>query len=376
MSTRSKDKCIYFVTGGGTGGHIYPAMAVAAALREQNDTEQIYYVGNPENLEKSIAENAGYTFLDVNVSGMPRKISIKLIKWTFNLFFSSLKSVYYILKYKPQLVFGTGGYVSAPALFAAVFTHTPFVIHDCDVCPGIVSRIFAPYAKSVSLAFEGASKLVKSKNIFCNGNPVRREFLQINKQEARRQLNIDNKFTVVVTGGSQGAKQINSAVVKSLKTLFNKYDIQILHQTGKKNFEDVIKELETEYPEYKDNKNYIVRPYFDDMYIPLLASDAAICRSGSLSLSEICVSGLASILVPYPYAAADHQRKNAKEMEKLGASVYLEDSDCNEENVVRLLGELITNTEKLILLQNNAKKLAKPHATENIIKEIKTALTK
>ena len=158
MSTRSKDKCIYFVTGGGTGGHIYPAMAVAAALREQNDTEQIYYVGNPENLEKSIAENAGYTFLDVNVSGMPRKISIKLIKWTFNLFFSSLKSVYYILKYKPQLVFGTGGYVSAPALFAAVFTHTPFVIHDCDVCPGIVSRIFAPYAKSVSLAFEGASK--------------------------------------------------------------------------------------------------------------------------------------------------------------------------------------------------------------------------
>ena len=376
MSTRSKDKCIYFVTGGGTGGHIYPAMAVAAALREQNDTEQIYYVGNPENLEKSIAENAGYPFLDVNVSGMPRKISIKLIKWTFNLFFSSLKSVYYILKYKPQLVFGTGGYVSAPALFAAVFTHTPFVIHDCDVCPGIVSRIFAPYAKSVSLAFEGASKLVKSKNIFCNGNPVRREFLQINKQEARRQLNIDNKFTVVVTGGSQGAKQINSAVVKSLKTLFDKYDIQILHQTGKKNFEDVIKELETEYPEYKDNKNYIVRPYFDDMYIPLLASDAAICRSGSLSLSEICVSGLASILVPYPYAAADHQRKNAKEMEKLGASVYLEDSDCNEENVVRLLGELITNTEKLILLQNNAKKLAKPHATENIIKEIKTALTK
>lgn len=376
MSTRSKDKCIYFVTGGGTGGHIYPAMAVAAALREQNDTEQIYYVGNPENLEKSIAENAGYTFLDVNVSGMPRKISIKLIKWTFNLFFSSLKSVYYILKYKPQLVFGTGGYVSAPALFAAVFTHTPFVIHDCDVCPGIVSRIFAPYAKSVSLAFEGASKLVKSKNIFCNGNPVRREFLQINKQEARRQLNIDNKFTVVVTGGSQGAKQINSAVVKSLKTLFDKYDIQILHQTGKKNFEDVIKELETEYPEYKDNKNYIVRPYFDDMYIPLLASDAAICRSGSLSLSEICVSGLASILVPYPYAAADHQRKNAKEMEKLGASVYLEDSDCNEENVVRLLGGLITNTEKLILLQNNAKKLAKPHATENIIKEIKTALTK
>ena len=376
MSTRSKDKCIYFVTGGGTGGHIYPAMAVAAALREQNDTEQIYYVGNPENLEKSIAENAGYTFLDVNVSGMPRKISIKLIKWTFNLFFSSLKSVYYILKYKPQLVFGTGGYVSAPALFAAVFTHTPFVIHDCDVCPGIVSRIFAPYAKSVSLAFEGASKLVKKKNIFCNGNPVRREFLQINKQEARRQLNIDNKFTVVVTGGSQGAGEINSAVVKSLKTLFDKYDIQILHQTGKKNFEDVIKELETEYPEYKDNKNYIVRPYFDDMYIPLLASDAAICRSGSLSLSEICVSGLASILVPYPYAAADHQRKNAKEMEKLGASVYLEDSDCNEENVVRLLGELITNTEKLILLQNNAKKLAKPHATENIIKEIKTALTK
>lgn len=376
MSTPNKDKHIYFITGGGTGGHIYPAMAVADALQKQEDTKKIFYIGNEKNQEKRIADLAGYSFLNVNISGMPRKISLKLLTWIINLGLSTFRSIFYILKYKPDLVFGTGGYVSAPALFAAILTHTPFVIHDCDAMPGIVSKTVAPYAKSVSLAFEKSKELINSKTVYCNGNPIRKEFLELNRAQSRKTLGIEDKFTIIVMGGSQGAKRINSALVKSLKNLFCKYDIQILHQTGKKNFEDVIKELESEYPEYKDNKNYIVRPYFDDMYIPLLASDAAVARSGSLSLSEICISGLAAILVPYPYAAADHQRINAKEMENQGASLYLEDSECNTEHLSSLIEELINNREKLISLQNNAKKLAKPHATENIIKQIKTALIK
>ena len=377
MSTlNSKDKRIYFITGGGTGGHIYPAMAIADALRKEEDTEKIYYIGNPKNLEKTIADKAGYPFLNVNITGMPRKLSFKLVKWIFCLGFSTLKSIFYILKYKPDLVFGTGGYVSAPALFAAVITKTPFVIHDCDAVPGIVSKTVAPYAKSVSLAFENSKSCVRTGSVFCNGNPIREEFLKLNKQEARKVIGIGDKFTIVVMGGSQGARRINSALINSLKNLFANYDVQILHQTGKKNFDDTIKELESIYPEYKDNKNYIVRPYFEDMYIPLLASDVAVSRSGSLSLSEICISGLASILVPYPYAAADHQRKNAREMEGQGASLYLEDAECNAHNLSLMIEELINDTEKLVCLQTNAKRLAKPDAVKNIINQIKCALSK
>ena len=375
MSTRSnKNQFTYFITGGGTGGHIYPAIAVADALKAEQDTEKIFYIGNSKNPEKQIAENAGYQFLSVDITGMPRKISFKLFQWGVKLIFATIHACFYISKYKPDLVFGTGGYVSAPALFAAILTRTPFVIHDCDAVPGIVSKTAAPYAKSVSLAFENSKKFVKSGSVHCNGNPIRKEFLELNKQDARKKLGIEDKLTVVVTGGSQGAKRINSALINSLENIFSKYDVQILHQTGKKNFDDVAEELKKVYPEYKNNKNYILKPYFDDMYVPLVASDIAVSRSGSSSLSEICISGLASILIPYPHAAADHQRKNAKEMESQGASLYLEDADCTPENLCRLLELLIGNTRELIRLQNNAKKLAKPEATENIIKQIKTAL--
>lgn len=371
MTTQSDNKKhTYFIAGGGTGGHIYPAIAIANALKTDEKTEKIYYIGNPDNLEKKIAEREDFDFLNVEISGMPRKADLKLLSWSYHLFISTVKCIHYIFKYKPDLVFGTGGYVSAPALFAAIITNTPFMIHDCDAIPGIVSKTVAPFAKKISVAFEKSQEFLKSDNVICNGNPIRDDFLKLNKKDARKILELENKLTIVVMGGSQGAQQINSAIANSVKLLFEKYDIQILHQTGAKNYDKTIQELEKIYPEYKENKNYRIQPYFDDMYVPLMASDIAISRSGSLSLSEICISKLASVLIPYPFAAADHQRKNAREMEANGASVYLENDNCNSENLCKILEELINNSEKLAALQNNSAKLAKPDATKNIIKQI------
>ncbi len=369
-----KNKKVIFVTGGGTGGHIYPALAIAKALRDKGC--EIFYVGNPKNLEKEIFTKEGFPFLNVDISGMPRKAGFSILGWGLKLIFSIIKSIHYILKYKPDAVFGTGGYVSAPALFASIVTNTPFAIHDCDSVPGVVSKTVAPYAKFVSVAFESSKEYLKTKNIILNGNPIRTEFSTYNKQSAREKIGVQDKLTILVMGGSQGAKTLNNALVHSLPELFcdanpdAKFDVQIIHQTGKKNFDETIAELEKNYPGYKNNKNYIVQPYFDEMYLPLIASDIVVSRAGSLSISEICAAGTASILVPFPYAAADHQRKNAKEMERKKASLYLEDADCNAENLFNHLKKLIENTQELEQLQNSAKACAKLNATENICNEL------
>lgn len=372
--TINNKKKVYFVTGGGTGGHIYPAVAVGNALQKEEDTERVFYVGNPNNLEKKIADDKIFDFLDVDITGMPRTLSFDFVKWSFKLLFSTIKSIGYILKYKPSLIFGTGGYVSAPMLFAGVLTRTPVVIHECDAIAGKVTKLIAPFASSISVAFESAKDDIKSDKIHYNGNPVREEFVSTHRYKARQEWNLKDKLTVMVMGGSQGAKKINSVLVNSLKRLFKKYDIQIIHQTGLKNYDETIKELKKVYPEYTENSQYLVRPYFKKMYLPMIASDIAVSRAGSLSISEICVSGLASILIPYPYAAADHQRKNAQEMQELGASLYLEDSQCTVDSFCEELEKLICDTQKMIELQNNAKKLVKYDATKNIVAQIKDAI--
>ena len=361
-------KKTYFITGGGTGGHIYPAVAVADELVKNG--ENIYYVGNPKNLEYDIISQKGYNFLPVNVHGMPRGAKLSLIKWGLQLLRAIFKSIGYILKYKPDAIFGTGGYVSAPAMIAAKILGKPYMMHDCDAQPGLVTRKLSPYAKAVSVAFESANKFINNKNFYVNGNPIRPQFKTLTKEEARENLGLENKLTLCIMGGSQGARTINDASVSLLKRLSQEYNIQIIFQTGKKNFERVIEQIIRLYPDYELDKNLIIRPYFEDMVTVLKASDIAISRAGSLSISEIEAAGLASILIPYPHAAADHQRKNAKYMVEKGASLYLEDADTDELHLGSLIEELINNSDKLKELQSNALSLAKYDGVQKIVEQL------
>ncbi len=373
-----KKKYTYFITGGGTGGHIYPAIAVFEALKNDPETKEIYYVGNPDNLEFEITEKAGYKFLGVKISAMPRKISflgLNFILWFFQLQAATFKALFYIKRYKPDAIFGTGGYVSAPALFAANLTDVPFMIHDCDVQPGILSRYIAPMAKCVSLAFEGAKESMKSKHIHVNGNPIRESFFQSSKKEAREKLGIQDKMTLCIMGGSQGAKSINMATVGVLKYLCQQRDLQIIFQTGKKKFDEVVSFLKKEFPDFENNKNLILKPYLNDMAAVLKASDIAVSRAGSLSLSELCASGVASILIPYPHAAADHQRKNADFMVKKRAALYLEDADTTKETLLIAIEQILDSEEKLKTIQENALVLAKPEATKDIVQQLKNIIS-
>lgn len=369
----SKDKKVYFISGGGTGGHIYPALSVVQALLKMEDTEKIYYIGNPKNMEYDIVSKIdGVEFLPVDVKGMPRKISFDFIKWLFKLEIAMWKALFYIKKYKPDVVFTTGGYVSAPIAFMASLLKKPLMIHDCDAVPGLVSKTVAPFADIVSVAFESSKKSLNNKNIYCTGNPVRSEFSTVTKEEARAKLGLKNKLTVLVTGGSQGAKTLNSAAINAAQELVERLDVQFVVQTGKKNYDEFINEIKGYFPHYAENTNLVIRPYFDEMYYALKSADIVISRAGSLSLSELNMCGAVCILVPYPYAAADHQRKNAKEAESAGFALYAEDKDFTGERLLDLLKPLLENPEKVRQMSDLSYKHSKPHALYEITELLKS----
>ena len=359
---------VYFVTGGGTGGHIYPAMAVADELSKD---AKVYYVGNKRNMELELATKKGYKFLHVGVSGMPRKLNPKFFYWGLRLVRAILYSIKYIKKYKPNAVFATGGYVSAPMIFACIITKTPYMMHDCDAMPGLVTRRLCKRAKYVSLAFEKAKKYIQNRHAIVTGNPIRPEFATMTKEEARSNVGLSNKLTLAVIGGSQGAKSINNTVAEVLKEFVQEEGLQVIFQTGKKNYDEVVEKLKLIYPAFEQDKNVIVKLYFSDMISVLKASDIVVSRAGSLSLSEICASNTAPILVPYPHAAANHQRINAKYLLDMGACVYVEDKDLEPNKLREILHTILDNPMKMNYLKQNASLLARLDATEKIVECLK-----
>ena len=362
MSELSNKK--YFVTGGGTGGHIYPALAIADTLTK--DGAKVFYVGNKRNMEFELAGKKGYKFLHVSVSGMPRKLNLKFFLWGVKLVKAILYSIKYIKKYKPNAVFATGGYVSAPMIFACRIMKTPYIMHDCDAIPGLVTRNLCKRAKYVTLAFEKAKKFIPNKNSIVTGNPIREQFKNMSQASAREELGLANKLTICAMGGSQGAKSINSTIIELLKEFSQERNIQFIFQTGRKNYIDVIEKIRQYYPAFEQDKNLIVQPYFENMTAILKASDIVISRAGSLSISEICASDVVPILIPYPYAASNHQRMNAKSLLDVGACIYIEDSELEPNKLRQIILELIDSPIKMNYIRQNASYLAKYDAAREI----------
>ncbi len=360
------------LTGGGTGGHIYPAIAVAQVLKNDPEITRIYYIGCARNPEKDIAEKEGLEFYPINVSGMPRKPGLKFLAWCFELLTATLVAVRYLSRVKPDAVFGTGGYVTGPVLIAARLLGIPYVIHDPDAYPGMVNKLMSKWAESVSLAFEDAKIHIKNQNIKIRGNPVRKNLGNTGKNTAKKELGLNpDKKTILAIGGSQGAKTINDAISGVVPVFINEFGFQVIHQTGKKNFDEYIKNFYEKNPGLRENPAYLVKPYFEDMSLPLNAADIAVSRAGSLSISELNLCELPAVLIPYPYAAADHQRFNAKAMENSGASLYLEDAQCSPEKLVELINSVLSNPDKFNEMKKANKSLAKPDSASHIVREIK-----
>jgi UDP-N-acetylglucosamine--N-acetylmuramyl-(pentapeptide) pyrophosphoryl-undecaprenol N-acetylglucosamine transferase len=365
------------VTGGGTGGHIYPALAVAEVMQTDPSVESVTYIGKTGGLESELVPQHGINFRGIEFYGMPRgkspMVLFKLIAWFAKLEQAKRHAKVYLSEIKPDVVFGTGGYVSAPVLMAAQDLKIPYVVHEPDAKPGLVNQLMSKKAAVITTSFsEGAESLKHnpSQEVLVTGNPIRGSIGTLSRLEALKLLGLDwpeSMPVLLVTGGSQGSRRINQAVVDALPRLLKENGFAVVHLTGKKLYEETLERLEQIDPALKTHPHYQVRPYSGEMAALLAIADVAVCRAGSLSLSEMYVCGVPTILVPYPFAAADHQRKNAQASVRSGASIMIEDAACNGERLLQELAPLVGESETRRAMKTAAVALGHPDATLRIV---------
>lgn len=365
------------LTGGGTGGHIYPALAVAEQLAEYEDVEEILYIGASGHREEKLAKERGLKFIGLDVSGMPRKLSPKLVSWPFQISGAIMECRKYLRNFKPTVVLGTGGYASAPPLMAAQTLGIPYAIHEPDAHPGLVNRLLAANARLVSCGMEGAVDRLKSKRgkVVVNGNPVGKSFVSLlRKDSACAVLGLNPEMkTLLITGGSQGARAINEAVIDALPALLEADPpIQIIHQVGEKNLVECKERLS---PAIQQSKKYFLRDYFDDLSLAYAVTDLAVCRSGAMTIAELSVTGCPAIFVPYPFAAADHQMHNARFMESKGAALVIPQDKLTGDILATEVKRLLHNDEALRTMSKQMQSCGKPQAASDLALQLKEVST-
>lgn len=365
------------LTGGGTGGHIYPALAVAEQLREHEDVEELLYIGASGHKEEKLATERGLKFIGLDVSGMPRKLSPKLVTWPIQILSAVMECRKYLMHFRPTVVLGTGGYASAPPLIAAKMLGIPYAIHEPDAHPGLVNRTLAANARLVSCGMEGAVDRLRSKRgkVVVNGNPVGKNFVHLlPKDSACAVLGLNPEMrTVLITGGSQGARAINEAVIEALPTLLEADPpLQIIHQVGEKNLVECKERLS---PTVQNSKRYFLRDYFDDLSIAYAVTDLAICRSGAMTIAELSVTGCPAIFIPYPYAAADHQMHNARFMASKGAAVVIPQEEVSGARIQQEVLRLLTSDDALRSMSKAMLACGKPQAASDLALQLKEVST-
>lgn len=357
------------ITGGGTGGHIYPALAIAEELK--NRGWEILYLGSDHRMEAQIVPEAGFDFQELSVRPLPRKLSGKLISSLFyntKAFFKALKL---IKKFEAELVIGTGGFVAGPVVLAASVLRKRTLIHEQNAYPGITNKLLAKVVDKICLNFAEAEKHlnVDSNKIEITGNPVRPQILKVNKNQAYQELGLESELkTILITGGSLGAEIINQNVIKVYKYALDN-QIQIIHLSGRNNYQQLLDLLRGNGVN-PDNRLLKVIAYLNEMEYALAAADLIIARAGATGLAEITSTGLASILIPFAAAAENHQLVNARALEKNGAALVIEESELNPDCLLDGVKTIIENEEKLLTMSRAAKKMSQEKSLTEIIKII------
>jgi len=369
LSTRHR----IVLTGGGTGGHVYPALSVAEQLRSDSSVEGILYCGAAGHIEERLTAERNIPFMGLDVSGLPRTISGEAALWPLQFVTAVVKSRKILADFRPTAVLGTGGYASAPPLVAALMLEIPYAIHEPDAHPGLVNRLMGPQAGLISLGMEGAKKTFEKslERVRVNGNPVSERFLvSISRPEAGKLLEVDPHLTtVLITGGSQGARVLNQAVYAALPKLLNGPNaVQVLHQVGEKNWQDMESELA---PELRKHPLYKPRPYFENLALAYAVSDLAVCRAGAMTISELSVTGTPAIFVPLPTAAQDHQTFNAQSVATRGAATVLRQKDLSGESLAQVLEEMLQDKAALAKMAQAMKATALPEAAKRLSEQLK-----
>lgn len=337
--------------GGGTGGHLFPAVAIAERLVEKSNVDFVF-VGTKNKIEARIVPQLGYKFRTIWIGGFSRKFRMSNFLLPLKVVVSVFQSLKLLLEFKPQVVVGTGGYVSGPVCAAAVMTRTPIVLQEHNSYPGVMTRMFAPFAREVHIAFNSSKKYFrKNSNLFVTGSPVRK-MRRVDRVEALKFFELaPERKTLFVTGGSLGARELNSAVLEVVDELM-KRNYQIIWQTGSVDYERVKESIENK------SRNIMVAEFVDRMEFAYSAADVAVCRGGATTVAELIYFNLPALIIPYPYAAANHQVENAHALVESGAAVMVLESEAKAKFMGELLslldepGQLSSMSEKMKSLQH------------------------
>lgn len=354
------------VSGGGTGGHIYPAISIANALKAKQDDIEILFVGAEGKMEMEKVPSAGYKIIGLPIRGLQRNFSKENLKFFSRLFKSLRKAKQIIKEFKPDAVIGVGGYASGPLLHTANKMGIPSLIQEQNSYAGITNKLLAKKANKICVAYQGMERFFPSDKILMTGNPVRKDLINLEeiKAEAQQFFNLDpNKKTLLVIGGSLGARTINHSIIQNIEAFRNK-EIQVIWQCGKF-YHKEMKEKLTE----ANIDNVQVSDFLSRMDLAYSAADLVISRAGAGTISELCLVKKACILVPSPNVSEDHQTKNAMALVNQDAAIMISDLESRELLVNQSL-QLLENEEELAELRKNIALLAKPNAADEIADEI------
>lgn len=355
------------LSGGGTGGHIYPAISIANELKMRFPNSEFLFVGAKNKMEMEKVPQAGYNIEGLWISGIQRKLTFKNLSFPFKLIISLLRSRKILQRFKPDVAIGTGGFASGPLLQMATLKGIPSLIQEQNSYPGITNKLLAKKANKICVAYEGLERFFPASKIIKTGNPVRQDLLSLTNKsiEAKDFFNLKhNKITLLVLGGSLGARRINELIVKKLD-FFQEQNVEIIWQCGKLYYQD--------YKIYNDVKDIQVHAFLNRMDMAYAASDIIISRAGASSVSELCIVGKPVIFIPSPNVAEDHQTKNANAIVEKDGAILIKETDLNVdfENKFSLLN---SSKEKQEVLGNNIKKLALINATKDIADEVEKLL--
>lgn len=356
------------ISGGGTGGHIFPALSIADAIRSKQPGAKILFVGADNRMEMQRVPDAGYDIVGLPIAGFNRKNIFKNIKVLWLILKSQRMAKKIIKEFAPQAAVGVGGYASGPTLKMAAKMNIPTLIQEQNSYAGVTNKILSKKAKMICVAYEGMERFFPHEKIKITGNPVRKSLLDMraNRKEAIKEMGLDeNKKCVLIVGGSLGARSINEAVMANIELIRENSGIQFVWQTGKLYFE----EMKERVAAAGKPDNLTVTDFVSNMANALSAANLVVSRAGAGSISEFALLGKAVILVPSPNVSEDHQTKNAMALVDKGAGIYVADAKAKEE-LVKMAIEVVCDDAKIASLEENILSFGRPNAAEDIAEEV------
>lgn len=361
------------LAGGGTGGHIYPAITIAREFKRRDSKTEILFAGGKRGLESDIIPKEGFPLVTLNLEGIPRRITPRILKsiWLAG---KGLVDTYKIIReFKPDLVVGTGGYVCGPIVLSAALQGIPTAIQEQNAFPGLTNRLLGKFVKRVFLAYPEAVKYFPARKVSITGNPIRyEEFSGVTRGEAEKNLGLlGNRTNLLVFGGSQSARRINQVLLPLLGKLLETYpQLQIILMTGAKEYDNIKDKIKSLNLTKECLERVKLFPYFYRIAEAYKAADIVLARAGAISLAEITCFGIPALLVPYPYATNNHQEFNARVLEKDGAAKVILEADLSAETLWANLKTMLSDTKLTGEMSQASLSLGKPQAVKSIVDEL------